>query len=245
MELVQFHPSYAYEDFILGIRPKTLPNGALTYENAKGRFIEFCDRALERTGRCVLIIDEINRANLSRVFGELMYLLEYRTGKVPLAGGIRFEIPENVRLIGTMNTADRSPTSRRSYSTASTTTFAPRPVVADAVDGGELLVVLRLARPRPNCWSHTIRDSVGRSMRTVSSSGRSRPSLKTSTAQMTSSLPSDSSSSDCARGAEVSPEWTATALMPCSWRKSAMKSACLWETQKAGVRVPPRFWSCS
>jgi hypothetical protein len=62
-----------------------------------------------------------------------------------------------------------------------------------------------LRRPRPNGWRHRIRDSVGRSMRTVSSSGRSRPSLKTSTAQMTSSLPSFSSSSDCARGAEAAP----------------------------------------
>jgi 5-methylcytosine-specific restriction protein B len=56
----------------------------------------------------VLIIDEINRANLARVFGELMYLLEYRDRKVPLAGGNTLFIPENVRIIGTMNTADRS-----------------------------------------------------------------------------------------------------------------------------------------
>ena len=56
----------------------------------------------------MLIIDEINRANLARVFGELMYLLEYRDKGIPLAGGMRFSIPENVRIIGTMNTADRS-----------------------------------------------------------------------------------------------------------------------------------------
>lgn len=56
----------------------------------------------------MLIIDEINRANLARVFGELMYLLEYRDQDVPLAGGSRLRIPANVRLIGTMNTADRS-----------------------------------------------------------------------------------------------------------------------------------------
>ena len=55
----------------------------------------------------MLIVDEINWANLSRVFGELMYLLEYREEEVPLAGGGKFRIPENVRLIGTMNTADR------------------------------------------------------------------------------------------------------------------------------------------
>jgi 5-methylcytosine-specific restriction protein B len=55
-----------------------------------------------------MIIDEINRANLSSVFGELMYLLEYREQAIQLAGGTWFEIPGNVRLIGTMNTADRS-----------------------------------------------------------------------------------------------------------------------------------------
>ena len=56
----------------------------------------------------MLIIDEINRANLSRVFGELMFLLEYRGREVPLAGGRMFSIPGNVRILGTMNTADRS-----------------------------------------------------------------------------------------------------------------------------------------
>lgn len=56
----------------------------------------------------MLIVDEINRANLARVFGELMYLLEYREREIPLAGGRHFAIPKNVRIIGTMNTADRS-----------------------------------------------------------------------------------------------------------------------------------------
>jgi 5-methylcytosine-specific restriction protein B len=70
--------------------------------------MEFCEHASQRKGPCVLIIDEINRSNLSRVFGELMYLLEYRNRDIPLAGGGMFRIPENVRLIGTMNTADRS-----------------------------------------------------------------------------------------------------------------------------------------
>ena len=55
-----------------------------------------------------MIVDEINRANLSRVFGELMYLLEYRDREIPLAAGGRFRIPANVRILGTMNTADRS-----------------------------------------------------------------------------------------------------------------------------------------
>lgn len=109
MELVQFHPSYAYEDFIQGIRPEPLPGGGLDYPIKPGRFLGFCSRASERKGRCVLIIDEINRANLSRVFGELMYLLEYRGKAIPLAsGGELFSIPENVRILGAMNTADRS-----------------------------------------------------------------------------------------------------------------------------------------
>jgi MoxR-like ATPase len=107
VELVQFHPAYSYEDFMQGIRPK-LDSGELSYFRAAGRFIEFCDRAKNRAGPCVLIIDEINRANLSRVFGELMYLLEYRDQQIPLAVGGTFRIPKNVRLIGTMNTADRS-----------------------------------------------------------------------------------------------------------------------------------------
>ncbi len=106
-DLVQFHPSYAYEDFMQGIRPQRV-SGGLDYPTVRGRFLEFCDRAARCSGRCVLIIDEINRANLARVFGELMYLLEYRQREIPLAGGGRFRIPGNVRILGTMNTADRS-----------------------------------------------------------------------------------------------------------------------------------------
>jgi 5-methylcytosine-specific restriction protein B len=106
-DLVQFHPAYAYEDFIQGIRPQT-EDGRLTYPMQPGRFLEFCQKAQNRDGLCVLIIDEINRANLARVFGELMYLLEYRDKRIPLAGGKSLKIPKNVRLIGTMNTADRS-----------------------------------------------------------------------------------------------------------------------------------------
>ncbi|MCX6048114.1 MAG: AAA family ATPase [Chloroflexi bacterium] len=108
MEMVQFHPSYAYEDFVQGIRPKT-SYGQLAYAMVPGRFLEFCRQAEQRHGPCVLIIDEINRANLARVFGELMVLLEYRAKQIPLAGGDEpFGIPPNVYLIGTMNTADRS-----------------------------------------------------------------------------------------------------------------------------------------
>ncbi len=109
LELVQFHPAYAYEDFIQGIRPQARPDGQLDYQIVPGRFLEFCKKAESREGLCVLIIDEINRTNLTQVFGELMYLLEYRDKKIRLAGSNEsFGIPQNVRIIGTMNTADRS-----------------------------------------------------------------------------------------------------------------------------------------
>ncbi|MEG3940188.1 AAA family ATPase [Microcoleus sp. S36b_A3] len=109
-DIIQFHPAYTYEDFIEGLRPIT-QNGQLTYSIVPGRFLDFCEKAEAREETCVLIIDEINRANLSQVFGELMYLLDDRqdTGRfITLASGTPFKIPTNVRIIGTMNTADRS-----------------------------------------------------------------------------------------------------------------------------------------
>ena len=108
VKIIQFHPEYAYQDFMQGIRPIIKDDGGLSYKNVPGVFKVFCDRARDCQGPGVLIIDEINRANLARVFGELMYLLEYRNQSVELAGGGSFSIPENIRIIGTMNTADRS-----------------------------------------------------------------------------------------------------------------------------------------
>ncbi|MCB8952215.1 MAG: AAA family ATPase [Ardenticatenales bacterium] len=108
VEMVQFHPAYAYEDFVQGIRPQTMGGEGVSYAWSDGAFLRFCAAAAGRRGRCVLIIDEINRADLARVFGELLYLLEYRDESVTLAGGQSFRIPANVRLLGTMNTADRS-----------------------------------------------------------------------------------------------------------------------------------------
>ncbi|MEG4308100.1 MULTISPECIES: AAA family ATPase [unclassified Microcoleus] len=106
-DIIQFHPAYTYEDFIQGIRPQS-QDGGLTYPLVPGRFLEFCKQAEAREDTCVLIIDEINRANLSQVFGELMYLLDDRDRTVKLASGQQFTIPKNVCIIGTMNTADRS-----------------------------------------------------------------------------------------------------------------------------------------
>ncbi|MCB0057392.1 MAG: AAA family ATPase, partial [Caldilineaceae bacterium] len=107
VELVQFHPAYAYEDFVQGIRP-VVEAGQLRYEMQNGRLLDFCQRAAARAGTSVLIVDELNRANVAAVFGELLLLLEYRDRSIPLAGGGRFALPANVRLLGTMNTADRA-----------------------------------------------------------------------------------------------------------------------------------------
>jgi MoxR-like ATPase len=112
--MVQFHQSYGYEDFVQGIRPETNPEtGRLQYHVRDGIFKRFCGRAASEPGQSyVMVVDEINRANMSRVFGELLLLLEYRTRSVPLAysepDAEAFRIPENLYLVGTMNTADRS-----------------------------------------------------------------------------------------------------------------------------------------
>ena len=114
IEMVQFHPSYAYEDFIQGIRPQAEGNFSLT----PGIFYRFCQKAQRNPDRqYVFIIDEINRGHLSKIFGEVMLLLESdKRGPqhaIPLtysrALSERFYIPQNLYLIGTMNTADRSP----------------------------------------------------------------------------------------------------------------------------------------
>ena len=102
-------PAYGYEDFVLGIRPVTNEDGALLVRAPRRPLRRLLPtRPANATAPSVLIIDEINRANLSEVFGELMYLLEYRDEHVTLAGRARLRVPQNVDILGTMNTADRS-----------------------------------------------------------------------------------------------------------------------------------------
>jgi len=105
VETIQFHPSYSYEDFIEGYRPDN--DG---FKLCNGIFKEFCEKAKKDEGKdYVLIIDEINRGNLSKIFGELLYLLEYRNQSVKLTYSQQsFSLPDNLYIIGTMNTADRS-----------------------------------------------------------------------------------------------------------------------------------------
>jgi 5-methylcytosine-specific restriction protein B len=108
-EIVQFHENYGYEDFMQGIRPEPDDTGSVSFRLRNGVFMEFCEKARSDSNhRYVLIIDEINRAKPTRVFGELLYLLEYRDKKIRLQSGDHFSIPPNVFLIATMNTIDRS-----------------------------------------------------------------------------------------------------------------------------------------
>jgi 5-methylcytosine-specific restriction enzyme B len=108
IDLVQFHPSYTYQDFVQGIYSNNRPDSGPEFPLPSGRFVEFCDQASARRDVCVFMIDDIHRADLSRVLGEVGYLLEYRDETILLASGRQFRIPENVRVLGTINTADHS-----------------------------------------------------------------------------------------------------------------------------------------
>ncbi len=109
-ELVQFHPSYAYEDFFEGFRPVQGVSGTVTFELKPGPLRRIAEvAAAEPTKPHILIIDELNRANLPTVFGELYFLLEYRDRAITLQySDEEFTLPPNLFVIGTMNTADRS-----------------------------------------------------------------------------------------------------------------------------------------
>lgn len=110
--LVQFHPSYSYEDFVQGFRPRQKRDGSMGFDLVDGPIARMADRARQNPSQPhVLVIDEINRANLPKVFGELYFLLEYRQEEITLQYAKEdetFSLPENLFVIGTMNTVDRS-----------------------------------------------------------------------------------------------------------------------------------------
>ena len=107
IEFVQFHQNYSYEDFMMGYKPS-----GDSFELKYGVFYRFCKKAENQPDKkYFFIIDEINRGNLSKIFGELLMLIEkdYRGTKATLAyNGMPFTVPENLYIIGMMNTADRS-----------------------------------------------------------------------------------------------------------------------------------------
>ena len=111
VKIVQFHPSYAYEDFFEGLRPYTTERDTVGYRVEPGPLRTLASTAIsDPTHPYVLIIDEINRADIAKVFGELYYLLEYRDDPIDLqySPDKPFRLPKNLYLVGTMNTADRS-----------------------------------------------------------------------------------------------------------------------------------------
>ena len=116
-EFITFHQSYGYEEFIEGIRAETNDSGSISYSVRDGVFKAFCRRAESDPDRNYLfVVDEINRGNISKIFGELITLIEPNkrlgaseamTTTLPYSGD-KFGVPKNVYIIGTMNTADRS-----------------------------------------------------------------------------------------------------------------------------------------
>lgn len=115
-DIAQLHPAFGYEDFMQGLRPRVDNQGRVTFGVEDGVLARHAHRILDAREKGLpagespftLILDEMNRANLPRVFGELLYLLEYREEDISTQYSTQFSLPGNIAIIGTMNTADRS-----------------------------------------------------------------------------------------------------------------------------------------
>lgn len=102
------HASVTYDDFVQGVKPVKRKDGTVHHPLVRGRFLEFIEMARLRRGPSVLILDEMHRADVGRVLGELVHLLEYRGEPLPLSNGEDMVIlPKNVMIVGTMSASDR------------------------------------------------------------------------------------------------------------------------------------------
>jgi 5-methylcytosine-specific restriction protein B len=112
LRVCTFHPAYGYEDFIEGYRPREGSGGSLLFQKTDGIFKQLCADANQQPDKqFYLVIDEINRGDIPRIFGELLTLLEKDKRGQPVhlpVSDERFSVPRNIQIIGTMNTADRS-----------------------------------------------------------------------------------------------------------------------------------------
>ena len=159
LAFVTFHQNYAYEDFVEGLRPRPIEDGSgFTLEPEAGIFRRMAEAAESSPEQHVLIIDEINRANISKVFGELITLIE-RDKRIGMDEAIRlrlpysrksFGVPANLHIIGTMNTADRSialldTALRRRFTFRE---IAPEPALLGPMDDVDLRAVLTAINDR-------------------------------------------------------------------------------------------------
>jgi 5-methylcytosine-specific restriction enzyme B len=107
-----FHPNWGYEDFLEGIRPTAAANGVISFAERDGLFKRLCADAVKEPGKhFYLVVDEINRGDIPRIFGELLTVIELDKRDQPIrlpVSGRSFSVPKNVFIVGTMNTADRS-----------------------------------------------------------------------------------------------------------------------------------------
>ena len=168
LSFVQFHPSYGYEDFIRGLTASTDSEGRLHYLYRDGLFVETCLKAqlAGNKKQFVLIIDEINRGDIPRIFGELMCLLEYRERKYQINlqypdkdGNRAFYVPENLHVIGTMNTADRS---IALLDTALRRRFQLHEILPDS---GKITSLIQVGSSDEKCEPRTILEIINKNIR--------------------------------------------------------------------------------
>lgn len=167
VRMCTFHPSYGYEDFLEGHRPESV-SGQLLFQLRDGLFKRLCQEAERQNGRrYYLIIDEINRGDVPRIFGELLTVLEWSKRSWPISlplSGQSFSVPPNVYLIGTMNTADRS---IALLDTALRRRFAFIELMPDSTVLGDGVVGGVPLGPWLDSLNRRIRESIGRDARNL------------------------------------------------------------------------------